>query len=57
MSIFSYFNQELAIDLGTANTIITHNDKIVIDEPSIIAIDNDSKKSYCCRTRSSSDAR
>jgi rod shape-determining protein MreB and related proteins len=31
--------QELAIDLGTANTIIIHNDKIVVDEPSIVAID------------------
>lgn len=44
MGLFSYFNQELAIDLGTANTIITYNDKIVVDEPSIIAIDNDTKK-------------
>ncbi len=44
MGLFSYFNQELAIDLGTANTIITHNDKIVIDEPSIIAIDSETKK-------------
>ncbi|MCM1110287.1 MAG: rod shape-determining protein [Clostridium sp.] len=31
--------KEIAIDLGTANTIIIHNDKIVIDEPSIVAID------------------
>ncbi len=44
MSLFSYFNQELAIDLGTANTIIFYNNKIVIDEPSIIAIDNETKK-------------
>ncbi len=27
------------MDLGTANTIIIHNDKIVVDEPSIVAID------------------
>ncbi|MCH5216594.1 MAG: rod shape-determining protein [Muribaculaceae bacterium] len=33
------FTQEIAVDLGTANTIIIHNDKIVIDEPSIIALD------------------
>ncbi|MBD5297017.1 MAG: rod shape-determining protein [Bacteroides sp.] len=33
------FTKEIAIDLGTANTIIIHNDKIVIDEPSIVAID------------------
>jgi rod shape-determining protein MreB and related proteins len=39
MSIFSFFTQEIAIDLGTANTIIIHNDKVVVDEPSIVAID------------------
>ncbi len=38
MGIFS-LTKEIAIDLGTANTIIIHNDKIVIDEPSIVAID------------------
>ena len=31
--------QEIAIDLGTANTIIIHNDKIVVDEPSVVALD------------------
>lgn len=36
---FSFLTQELAIDLGTANTVIFQNDKIVLDEPSIIAID------------------
>ena len=36
---FGFFTQELAIDLGTANTIIFQNDQIVLDEPSIIAID------------------
>ncbi len=30
---------EVAIDLGTANTIILIDDQIVVDEPSIIAID------------------
>lgn len=38
MGIFS-FTQEIAMDLGTANTIITHNGKIVVDEPSIVALD------------------
>ncbi|MDP4278062.1 MAG: rod shape-determining protein [Bacteroidota bacterium] len=38
MSIFS-FTQEIAMDLGTANTIITQNDKIIVDEPSIVALD------------------
>lgn len=32
--------KEIAIDLGTANTLIIHNDKIVIDEPSIVALDS-----------------
>ncbi len=41
---FSFLNQELAIDLGTANTVIYQNDEIVLDEPSIVAIDNNSGK-------------
>ena len=32
------------MDLGTANTIIFQNDQIVLDEPSIVAIDNNSGK-------------
>ena len=36
--------QELAIDLGTANTVIFQNDKIILDEPSILATDNSSGK-------------
>jgi rod shape-determining protein MreB len=39
MGFFSFLTQEIAIDLGTANTIIIHNDKIVVDEPSIVAVD------------------
>ena len=39
MGLFSMLTQELAMDLGTANTLIIHNDKIVVDEPSIVAID------------------
>ena len=41
---FSFLNQEVAIDLGTANTVIYQNSKIVLDEPSIVAIDNHSGK-------------
>ena len=41
---FSFLNQELAIDLGTANTIIYQNGQIVLDEPSIVAIDNNTGK-------------
>lgn len=36
--------QELAIDLGTANTVIFQNDRIVLDEPSIVALDNNTGK-------------
>jgi len=39
MKLFSLFVQEIAIDLGTANTLIIQDGKIVIDEPSIVAID------------------
>ena len=39
MGLFSFLSQELAMDLGTANTIIIHDDKIVVDEPSIVALD------------------
>lgn len=39
MGLFDLFTQEIAIDLGTANTIIIHNDKVVVDEPSIVAVD------------------
>jgi len=38
MGLFS-FTQEIAMDLGTANTIIIHGDKVVVDEPSIVAVD------------------
>lgn len=39
-----FFTQEIAIDLGTANTLIIHNDKVVVDEPSIVAQDRASGK-------------
>lgn len=42
MNLFSFFTQELAIDLGTANTLIIQDGKIVVDEPSIVAIDRKS---------------
>ena len=38
MGFFS-LTQDVAIDLGTANTIIVNNDKIVVDEPSYVAMD------------------
>ena len=50
MAFFS-LNQELAIDLGTANTVIYQNDQIVLDEPSIVAIDNNSGKCIAIGTQ------
>lgn len=38
MGLFSFLTKEIAIDLGTANSIIIHNDKVVVEEPSIVAI-------------------
>lgn len=42
--IFSFLTQELAIDLGTANTVILMDNKIVLDEPSIVAFDQSTGK-------------
>lgn len=44
MGLFDLFTQEIAIDLGTANTLIIHNDKVVVDEPSIVALDKRTEK-------------
>jgi MreB/Mrl family cell shape determining protein len=44
MGLFS-FTQELAMDLGTANSIIANNaGKILLDEPSIVALDRKTDK-------------
>ena len=39
MGFWDFFVSRIAVDLGTANTLIMYKDKIVVDEPSIIAID------------------
>lgn len=44
MGLFSFLTKEIAIDLGTANTIIIYNDKVVVDEPSIVAIERNTGK-------------
>lgn len=44
MGLFSFLTQEIAIDLGTANTLIIYNDRVVVDEPSIVAIDKRTDK-------------
>ncbi len=43
MGLFS-LTKEISIDLGTANALIIHNDKIVINEPSIVALDTKTNK-------------
>ncbi len=40
----AFFRQELAIDLGTANTVILKDGQVVLDEPSIIAIETKTGK-------------
>ena len=47
MGIFSNFfsfTQELAIDLGTANTVIISNGEIIVNEPSVVALDRHTEK-------------
>jgi rod shape-determining protein MreB and related proteins len=45
MKGFSFLGRDMAIDLGTANTIVWVRGKgIVLNEPSVVAIDNDNKR-------------
>ena len=44
MGLFSFLTQDIAIDLGTANTIIIMNDKMVVNEPFIVAVDKKTEK-------------
>lgn len=44
MGFFDFMTEEIAIDLGTANTLIVHLDKVVVDSPSIVARDRISGK-------------
>lgn len=44
MGLFSFLTREIAIDLGTANTVIIYNDKVVVDEPSIVAIERSTNR-------------
>lgn len=37
MGFFDFMTEDVAIDLGTANTLIIHEGKVVVDQPSIVA--------------------
>nr|WP_297306698.1 rod shape-determining protein [uncultured Flavobacterium sp.] len=39
MGFFDFMTEEIAMDLGTANTLVIHNGKVVVDSPSIVARD------------------
>ncbi|MCY4161730.1 MAG: rod shape-determining protein [Flavobacteriaceae bacterium] len=39
-----FFKEEIAIDLGTANTLIIHDNQVVINSPSVVAINIKSNK-------------
>src|SRR5690625_7051993 len=44
MGFFDFLTQDIAIDLGTANTLIIYDDKVVVDAPSIVARDRTTGK-------------
>ena len=44
MGLFNWFTQEIAMDLGTANTLIIHNDEVTVNEPSIVALNRNNPK-------------
>ena len=57
MGLFNFFMQEIAIDLGTANTVIYYEDQVVVDEPSIVAKDRASKQNRSHWASSPANAR
>jgi rod shape-determining protein MreB len=44
MGLLSFLTKDIAIDLGTANTLIMYNGQLVVDEPSIVATDRQTGK-------------
>ena len=44
MGFFDFMTEDIAIDLGTANTLIIHKGKVVVDSPSIVAMDRTTNK-------------
>ena len=51
MGFFDFWTEEIAIDLGTSNTLIIHQDKVVVDEPSIVAKDIQTNEIVAIGTR------
>ena len=51
MGFFDFWTEEIAIDLGTSNTLIIHLDKVVVDEPSIVARDIQTNEIVAIGTR------
>ena len=51
MRFFSLFQQNLAIDLGTANTLIIQNGVVVVNEPSIVAINRKTEETIAVGRR------
>jgi len=48
MGIFDFLANDIALDLGTANTLIYVKGKgVVLNEPSIVAFDRNTRKNYC----------
>ncbi len=51
MKFLNFFSEELAIDLGTANTLIIQDGNIVVDEPSIVAINRQTGETIAVGTK------
>ena len=51
MGLFKKLTKEIAIDLGTANTIVIYNDKIAINEPSMVAVERHTGKLIAIGTK------
>lgn len=51
MKLFKFFSQEIAIDLGTANTLVIQDGEVLIDEPSIIALNRRTRETVAVGKR------
>jgi len=51
MGLFDFFTHQIAIDLGTANTLIVFHDDVVVDQPSILARERGTKKTIAVGDR------